>query len=67
MQQDIHIAQLEDWEAVYVDGKLIYEDHRIDAYTMAGLLGFTPTIKWHDKWDIDEYLPETLEELNAAG
>jgi len=46
----IHIMEAEYWVGLYVDGELVWEDHRIEPITMAELLlpDATVTSSWHD-------------------
>ena len=59
-----------DWEGLYIDGKLIAEDHNLDSQRLLRILEKYFGYKFENVWSKDEYLerygnscPETWEEV----
>lgn len=54
-----------DWQGLYIDGVLKYEDHSIDLDVFAGLVKIELEEKWcNDDWLSERgRLPERLEEV----
>lgn len=44
----IHIANAEDWVAVYFDGRAVYQGHSVEGDTMLDLLRLEYTDQWVD-------------------
>jgi len=63
----IDIATADDWTALYIDGKVVYQNHSIEAVEVLELLGITYT--QHDfEGDLDEWgnrFPKTVKELGV--
>jgi uncharacterized protein (DUF1684 family) len=58
------IVIMDDWTALYVDGKLAYQNHTISAEKALEFLGIEYSkIDLMDNREIAECLPETIEEL----
>lgn len=58
----------DDWEGVYIDGKLIVQDHRINPKELLKQLGyFVETLEPDYEWlDAQGYLPEDLSDVMLA-
>lgn len=67
----IDIHQVDDWIAIYKNGKRIYSDHSITGEDMLDLLGIPYESTYHEGDAVYEYamsgmvFPDTLEELEA--
>lgn len=57
----ITLVQAENWLGIYVDGKLLDQDHTVDTSDVLKLLGFEVEEVFIDDsfFDDDGYLPET--------
>ena len=51
----VSIYEVEDWQALYIDGELVYENHKISPQTILQKLGITFKVKQVDKFDVDEH------------
>jgi len=65
MTERVVLIELDNWQGLYIDGKLVYQDHRIEAYTLFKYVLEEGT--WRTKWadnvpDTMGYLPEDLGE-----
>ncbi len=59
------IISIEDWEALYIEGQLVYENHRIDGYDLAdhGVLECTSAEEGTLTRHVERHgMPESLEE-----
>jgi len=76
-EHDIEVHGVSDWEAIYVDGESVYQDHSgVLAYWLERHAEFPMTIKslvtqYHEGDRVDDYaqnsgrLPATLTELRS--
>lgn len=55
----IHLAECDDWIAVYKDGQKVYENHSVDPRTLLEALGIPFTSVYDERLDID--FPDRLE------
>lgn len=61
---DIVLIELDDWAALYIDGKLVEEGHSIDiGYLIKNRLGGKSYWREYSPYDFDGF-PETLEEYD---
>jgi len=60
----VFLAEAENWQAVYIDGELLYQDHRVDLETVVEALGHEFESRWFDDEDFKgaSSFPYTLEE-----
>ena len=51
----VSIYKVDDWQALYIDGELIYENHKISPEEVLQKLGITYKVKFVDTFDVDEH------------
>jgi len=64
-KRGITIVRAEDWEGVYIDGKLIDDAHSFEGDEVLFMLGIDCEVKWADDTWLSERgrLPEKLEDV----
>ena len=52
----VSIYEVDDWQALYIDGELVYENHEISPQTLLQKLGITFKVKYVDGFNVDEHI-----------
>lgn len=65
------IVDADDWKALYVDGKLVTQDHRIDNKVILKALGIEletvePDAEWF-QFSVGYHFPDTFDEVEYIG
>jgi hypothetical protein len=58
----IVLVQAEDWEALYIDGEVIDQNHGLSASQVVYAIGGR-VVKWdEDNYELTDYMPDKLSE-----
>ncbi len=60
----ISIYKVEDWQALYIDGKKVFENHTITPEDILDAMNIEYTSTYIDNFDVDaDYIPATEDEI----